>query len=743
MCRNTPGKKSHFSLTLLYILQPASQQVYFSRIFVRTNLYPFPMKRITLGLMACLFATVTIAQTLPSSYDLRNVQGINYVTAVKNQQGGTCWTHGAMSAMEGNLLMTGNWTAAGETGEPNLAEYHLDWWNGFNEHFNKDVTPTSGTGLTVHMGGDYRVTSAYMARGDGAVRDIDGQSYNTAPNFYSTSYHKYYPKHIEWYYLKGGLTGIDIIKQKVIDHGVMGTCMDYNSSFITSGYIHYQPPTSIEDPNHAVAIIGWDDNKVTQAPQPGAWLVKNSWGTGWGNAGFFWISYYDKHCGRHPEMGAISFIDVHPFPYYQVYYHDYHGWRDTKAAVSEAFNAFTATANEQIAAVSFFTADDSVFYNAVVFDTYSGGILSDTLTRKEGFIAHTGFHTIDLDNPVSVGQGNSFYVYVSFSQGGHPYDKTSDVPVLLGGDTRTIVPSSAHPGESFYYAGGVWNDLYLLDSTANFCIKALTLGPVPPKATQPTGALPVYCEPNDTIHLTVAPVPGASSMVWLLTPASAGTLVAGSTTAQLILDPMFLGKVSVNVAGANNNGPGPWSDTLSFMTFPKLHADVITGDTEVFVATTATYQVLNDPTIMYFWDVTGGSIISGSGTYTIDVLWTQFGTNQVAYHYQNGYGCQSDTSVLKVIAGSIGIQDQTPSRLSIHPNPVSSECQITGLPEDPSKYRMMLTDAAGRLFTPPVTFAGSHSLTLDMSGVPEGVYTLTLTSGTAKLRSMVVVQHKR
>jgi len=298
------------------------------------------------------------------------------------------------------------------------------------------------------------------------------------------------------------LEGIELIKDRIMKVGALGTC--YKAGRGTAkDFVHYQaisdegPNT---DPNHSVAIIGWDDTKISsedakKAPKPGSWLIKNSWGDKSGDKGYYWISYYDKHCCRHPEMGAVSFRNVEPLSYNHIYYHDTHGWRDTLGQVSKAFNAFKATGRETMKAVSFYTAQHNVSYTVEVYSTFENGKLSGRLATQTGKVEYSGYHTVDLQAPVKLKENDKFYVYVELSAGGHAIDRTSNIPVLLdegqkgGGGAKPIVISKASAGESYYLDGGHWKDLYeykfsdlpkwatdrniTFDGSANFCIKAL------------------------------------------------------------------------------------------------------------------------------------------------------------------------------------------------------------------------------------------------------------------------------
>lgn len=416
------------------------------------------------------------------SYDLRDY---GLVTSVKRQTGGTCWTHGAMAALESNLLVSGAWLAAGEDGEPNLAEYHLDWWNGFNDFNNDDLDPPYQGGLQVHRGGDYLVVSAYTTRGEGAVyypyandgTEYDIKWYSNTPSRWNPGYRIFYARNIEWHTVKEDLSNISTIKDLVRNHGAVAACMCWSSMFFENG-THYQPPDNSRDPNHSIAIIGWDDDKPTQAPKKGAWLCKNSWGSGWEDGGYFWISYYDRHCCKHPEMGAVSFQDVEQLRYEYIYYHDYHGWRSTMTYCDEAFNAFFTKGGERIEAVSFYTTAHDVDYTVKIYTRFAGGQLTNEVADKSGNIANKGFHTIDLDRAVNFEHATNFYIYLKLSQGGHAYDCTSIVPVLLdplGKSTAAYhtVESASKPGQSYYFDGFAWQDLYDFNFTANFCIKAM------------------------------------------------------------------------------------------------------------------------------------------------------------------------------------------------------------------------------------------------------------------------------
>ncbi|MDA3886090.1 MAG: lectin like domain-containing protein [Candidatus Delongbacteria bacterium] len=424
---------------------------------------------------------------LPDSFDLRTSLGYNCVSSVKQQYGGSCWAFATVAALETNLLISGNWTLSGESGEPDLSESHLDRWNGFNDFFNADCNLTTGDEIAYNKGCDYLVATAYMSRGEGFIREIDTPEYYSISDRFSENYHHYYVKNMEYYNMDHSLHGIELIKCKLMEYGGMVSSYYNNPSFFQS-YISYQPPTDSNSLNHDVIIVGWDDNLNTQAPEgTGAWLCKNSFGESWADNGFFWISYYDK-LFTHNEQYAASFQNVVPLTYDNIYYYDYHGWRDDfhgwrdnniLTNISEAFNSYVAKKEENLVAVSFFTAKDNVDYVVKVYDDFNGFELQNNLTTTSGHIDYKGFHTIDLPSAVNIPYSDDFYICVNLSDGGHPIDQSQSMTwyeVYYG--LPAYYQSAASPGESYYKENGEWLDLYYntyihSPRTANFCIKGL------------------------------------------------------------------------------------------------------------------------------------------------------------------------------------------------------------------------------------------------------------------------------
>jgi C1A family cysteine protease len=217
---------------------------------------------------------------------------------------------GLLASPESNLLMTGNWGPNGiEYDEPNLSERHLDWWSGFNKHHNADLDPPTGDGTDIHGGGNSVYLAANMSRGEGMVRELDAAyvdidfARRTATAVFTATTRA--TRHV---HRGGGPEQHRLVKQNVMAKGAVSTCMCTESQFFATSRAQGALPAAERHALHQSR--GCDHrlghNMVTHAPGAGAWLIKNSWGTGWNTpeGGFFWISYYDKFATRYRHSTA-------------------------------------------------------------------------------------------------------------------------------------------------------------------------------------------------------------------------------------------------------------------------------------------------------------------------------------------------------------------------------------------------------------------------------------------------------
>ncbi len=80
--------------------------------------------------------------------------------------------------------------------------------------------------------------------------------------------------------------------------------------------------------------------------------------------------------------------------------------------------------------------------------------LGDLQCAQSGLLARPGLHTIDLNAPVDLRPGETFYIQLDLTAGGQPCDRTSTVDVLLHastgdrGEAASAVPS---PFEAAYF----------------------------------------------------------------------------------------------------------------------------------------------------------------------------------------------------------------------------------------------------------------------------------------------------
>ena len=214
---------------------------------------------------------------LPASYDLRT---LGHVSPVGDQVvSGPCWAFAALASVEG-------WLLHGPGEARDFSEYHLIWKHGF------DWTPLEG--------GNNSLSTAYFLRGHGPVSEAD-VPYVTPPD--TPAADAVLRKYVK---SRWALAAPEDIKAAIMDEGPISTNLFYDSDYYNAVDYTYYCPLDVST-NHGVALVGWDDT-MDIAGHIGAWIVKNSWGTGWGDNGFFYLSYDDESS----LANVAAFVDIVP-----------------------------------------------------------------------------------------------------------------------------------------------------------------------------------------------------------------------------------------------------------------------------------------------------------------------------------------------------------------------------------------------------------------------------------------------
>jgi C1A family cysteine protease len=201
-------------------------------------------------------AEVTALAALPASFLS------DYITPIKNQLNcGSCWAFGSIASFETAIMKkTEGWVV--DLSEQFLVSCNDDGWGCGGGWWPYD--------MFVEPGVPFESCYPYTA--------TDAPCVTGCPVAYQA---------IGYKFLAGTSTvpSVDAIKQAIYDNGgvTVGVYVDRWFQAYTGGVLSRcaKKPRGV---NHMVQLVGWDD-------ATGAWKLKNSWGTGWGDSGYMWIKY--------------------------------------------------------------------------------------------------------------------------------------------------------------------------------------------------------------------------------------------------------------------------------------------------------------------------------------------------------------------------------------------------------------------------------------------------------------------
>ena len=241
------------------------------------------------------------AEDNPAYFDWRNVNGKDYTTPIRSQSvdgsyyAGTCWAFGAVAALESKLEICydlPDWN-------PDLSEQHL---------------VCDGTAGSATSGWEYKALQFFVDTGIVTEAELPYTASNYSPDW---------PLDPGWedrVYTIAGFqkvadVSLDNVKFMLQTYGPLVASMFSPDDWIRrpdsappTGSIAWDDPTGGE--NHTICVIGYMDDETIDGG--GYWIIKNSWGTGYGDNGYYYIPY--EVLESHNRIYAITGDAIAPIP---------------------------------------------------------------------------------------------------------------------------------------------------------------------------------------------------------------------------------------------------------------------------------------------------------------------------------------------------------------------------------------------------------------------------------------------
>ena len=454
------------------------------------------------------FRTVTAAASY-NKFDLRDQIAIQVKNQLNTQ---TCWTFPIISGVETNISLTRGYNS-------NIYSIrHMEY--GTAKTF-LDGINANGYDREVGSGGNTYMGLSYITSGRGPVLEKDMPFKDSEAKINLSEINKEVGEKIEDYvrfpsiYKKVQENGsmqysdnkgnsftnnqVDEIRQTIKEHvlscGGVTTLTNssqtqyFNSvSPILATAYYCDDDTVIAD--HSVTIIGWDDNyakenfNATHRPQKnGAWLVLNSYGTGF-NQGYYYISYEDVMVER-DNVGIKKIVDK---DYKNIYQYDQLGY-NYQLSLNDSSNnplktIYTGTIYPKKESGKEFLKEVSVMgvaENLVdIYVNMNGNLsLADATLVASGINLKEEYKTFKLNTPLEV-VNNKFAVIIKYTgaNGTNAIVATETNLKSNGVDgANNWNTATSKEGQDFVSstaADGTWQDYSEILKDSNFCVKAFT-----------------------------------------------------------------------------------------------------------------------------------------------------------------------------------------------------------------------------------------------------------------------------